>query len=160
MILAGVALRAPPARWTIDFLEPQCLFIMNKVFVELSLSNKIRCPHFCFPIWLKNFLHTKSFPKFCFKRIFISIFKIELNGSAPNIVTAAQPFSNRIIEILFCGIECLTTLVELFSLDGGGTCQKCFSIFFGFPGQPVPENRMLPSWANPWAKSSPMTPQS
>ena len=96
------------------------------------MSNKIWCPHFCFPFRLKNFLHTKSFPKFCFKRIFISIFKIELNGSAPNIVTAAQPFSNRIIEILFCGIECLTTLVELFSLDGGGTCQKCFSFFLDF----------------------------
>ena len=109
--------------------------IINKVLVELSLSNKIWCPHFCFPFRLKNFLHTKSFPKFCFKRIFISIFKIELNGSAPNIVTAAQPFSNRIIEILFCGIQCLTTLVELFSLDGGGTCQKCFSAFFWISGR-------------------------
>ena len=49
-----------------------------------------------------------------------------MNGSAPNIVTAAQPFSNRIIEIQFFGIKCLTTLVELFSLDGGGTCQKRF----------------------------------
>ena len=88
------------------------------------------------------------------------MFEIELNESASNIVTAAQPYSNRIIQILLCGIDCLTTLVELFSLDGGGTCQKRFSGFSVFPDQPVPENRVLPSWANPWAKRSPTTPQS
>ena len=31
--------------------------------------------------------------------------------------------------------------------------------FFGFPDQLDPENRVLPSWANPWAKRSPTTPQ-
>ena len=37
--------------------------------------------------------------------------------------------------------------------------QKRFSGFSGFPDQPVPENRMLPVWANPWTKRSPTTPQ-
>ena len=31
--------------------------------------------------------------------------------------------------------------------------------FSGFPDQPDPENRMLPSWANPWAKRSSTAPQ-
>ena len=30
-----------------------------------------------------------------------------------------------------------------------------FSGFSGFPDQPGPENRVLPSWANPWTKRSP-----
>ena len=45
-------------------------------------------------------------------------------------------------------------------MDGGSAYQKRFSVFFQFPDQPVPENRMLPFRANPWAKRSPMTPQS
>ena len=34
-----------------------------------------------------------------------------------------------------------------------------FSGFSGFPDHPGPENRVLPSWANPWTKRSPTTPQ-
>ena len=55
---------------------------------------------------------------------------------------------------------CICNTVQPFVvifLDGGS--KKRFSGFFGFPDQSVPENRMLPSGANPWSKRSPMTPQ-
>ena len=39
-------------------------------------------------------------------------------------------------------------------MDGGSTSQNVCLVLFGFRNQPVPENRMLPSWANPWAKRS------
>ena len=67
------------------------------------------------------------------------------------------------IEILYHGIKIAYEKQFLYNYsfaDRGGTSQKRFCGYFVFPDQPVPENRVLPSWANPWAKRSPTTLQS
>ena len=144
----GRALRARPQRdgpWTLW---------THMIYYEQGFClTKFGAPFFCFPF--KDHLHLKSFGaaiSFLQHQMFRRVWLDEVFSSSFKTICCKKFFWKETFIIKL-------SWTTFFWTKFFGWRKYFQTRFSGFPDQPDPENRMLPSWANPWAKRSSTAPQ-